>query len=59
MTGKQRRIALPSVAVNLPKGLKLFLVATAISDTFALMGARVPGVVLVDDTVVHLPVVGR
>lgn len=59
VTGKQRRITLPSVAVNVPRGQKLFLVASAVSDTFALMGARVPGVVLLDDTVVHLPVVGR
>jgi pimeloyl-ACP methyl ester carboxylesterase len=59
VTGKQRRIALPSVAVNVPKGQKLFLVASAISDTFALMGARVPGVVRLDDTMVHLPVVRR
>ena len=59
VTGKQRRIALPSVAVNVPKGQKLFLVASATSDTFALMGARVPGVVRLDDTVVHLPVVRR
>jgi ABC-2 type transport system ATP-binding protein len=57
VTGQRRRIALPSVAVNVPKGQKLFLVATAISDTFALMGSRVPGVVLIDDTVVHLPVI--
>jgi ABC-2 type transport system ATP-binding protein len=57
--GKQRRVQLPSVAVDVPRGQKLFLVATAISDTFALMGARVPGVVVIDDTVVHLPVVRR
>jgi len=59
VTGVPRRVALPSVAVDVPRGQKLFLVATAISDTFALMGSRVPGVVLIDDTVVHLPVVGR
>ena len=46
VTGKQRRVVLPSVAVNVPKGQNLYLVATAISDTFALMGPRVPGVVL-------------
>jgi ABC-2 type transport system ATP-binding protein len=57
--GKQRRVQLPSVAVDVPKGKKLFLVASAISDTFLLMGARVPGVVTIDDTVVHLPVVRR
>ena len=59
VTGKQRRVTLPSLAVNVKRGQKLFLVATAISDTFALMGSRVPGVVVIDDTVVHLPVVGR
>ncbi len=57
--GKHRRVVLPSVAVNVPKGQHLYLVASAISDTFLLMGSRVPGKVLIDDTVVHLPVVGR
>jgi len=59
VTGKRRRVTLPSVAVNVPRGQKLYLVASAISDTFALMGSRVPGVVLIDDTVVHIPVVRR
>ena len=54
-----RRIALPSVAVDVPAGQQLYLVATAFSDTFAGMGSRTPGVVVIDDTVVHLPVVGR
>ncbi len=57
--GKHRRVVLPSVAVNVPKGQNLYLLATAISDTFLLMGSRVPGTVRIDDTVVHLPVVGR
>lgn len=57
--GEHRRVVLPSVAVNVPKGQNLYLVATAISDTFALMGSRLPGMVLIDDTVVHLPVVGH
>ena len=57
--GKHRRVVLPSVAVNVPKGQNLYLLATAISDTFVLMGSRLPGVVRINDTVVHLPVVGR
>jgi pimeloyl-ACP methyl ester carboxylesterase len=57
--GKQRRIVLPSVAVDVPKGQHLYLLATPISDTFAVMGSRVPGIVTIDDTVVHLPVVRR
>jgi ABC-2 type transport system ATP-binding protein len=53
-----RRIELPSVAVDVPAGQRLYLVATAFSDTFAGMGSRTPGIVVIDDTVVHLPVVG-
>lgn len=59
VTGAARRIVLPSVAVNVPAGKKLFLVASATSDTFVAMGSRTPGVVLIEDTVAHLPVVGR
>jgi hypothetical protein len=57
--GERRRIALPSVAVDVPKGQTLYLIASGISDTFAVMGSRTPGAVLIEDTVVHLPVVGR
>lgn len=59
VVGQHRRVTLPSVAVNVPKGQNLYLLATPISDTFVLMGSRTPGVIRINDTVVHLPVVGR
>lgn len=58
VAGKNRRIKLPSMAVEVPKGQSLFLLVSAFSDTFAGMGSRTPGAVLIQDTVVHLPVVG-
>lgn len=57
--GEKRRVALPSVAVDVPKGQNLYLMVTPISDTFLVMGSRLPGAVSIADTVVHLPVVGR
>jgi len=57
--GEERRIELPSVAVDVPKGQSLFVVATAVSDTFVGMGSRTPGVVLLENAVVDLPVVGE
>lgn len=59
VTGVVRRIVLPSVAVNVPAGQTLYLIASPVSDTFATMGSRTPGAVVIDDTVVSLPVVGR
>ncbi|MCW2813296.1 MAG: peptidase [Nocardioides sp.] len=55
--GVRRRIALPSVAVDVPAGQNLYLVVSPLSDTFVGMGSRVPGVISLADTVVHLPVV--
>lgn len=57
--GEARRVALPSVAVDVPAGQNLYLLATPVSDTFVLMGSRLPGAVTIEDTIVHLPVVGR
>ncbi|MFC4783526.1 alpha/beta fold hydrolase [Nocardioides sp. MAHUQ-72] len=59
VTGERRRIALPSVAVDVPAGQSLFILASPVSDTFVGMGSRTPGAVVLDDTVVHLPVVAR
>ncbi len=56
--GEKRRIELPSVAVDVPEGQSLFVLATAVSDTFAGMGSRTPGVVVLENAEVHLPVVG-
>jgi ABC-2 type transport system ATP-binding protein len=52
------RIELPAVAVDVPEGQTLYLLVSAVSDTFVGMSSRTPGVVLLDDTKVHLPVVG-
>jgi ABC-2 type transport system ATP-binding protein len=57
--GEERRITLPSVAVDVPAGQTLFVIASPISDTFGGSGARTPGAVVLDDTVAHLPVVSR
>jgi len=59
VNGEQRRITLPSVAVNVPAGQTLYVIATGLSDTFVAMGSRTPGAVVLQDTVAHLPVVGR
>jgi ABC-2 type transport system ATP-binding protein len=57
--GEKRRITLPSVAVDVPAGQTLYVIASPISDTFGGSGARTPGAVVLDDTVAHLPVVSR
>jgi hypothetical protein len=59
VAGEQRRITLPSVAVDVPEGQTLYVIASAVSDTFVGMGSRTPGAVLIQDTVAHLPVVPR
>jgi hypothetical protein len=57
--GEERRITLPSVAVDVPAGQTLYVIASPVSDTFGGSGARTPGAVVLDDTVAHLPVVSR
>jgi hypothetical protein len=57
--GEKRRIELPAVAVDVPAGQTLYVIASGVSDTFVGMGSRTPGAVVLEDTVVHLPVVGR
>ncbi|GAB2874877.1 alpha/beta hydrolase family protein [Nocardioides pacificus] len=59
VNGERRRIALPSVAVDVPAGQSLFVLVTPISDTFVLMGSRTPGAVVLEGTRVHLPVVRK
>ncbi len=58
VVGEERRITLPSVAVDVPAGQTLYILASPVSDTFVTMGSRTPGAVILDNTVVHLPVVG-
>ncbi|MCH1867617.1 S9 family peptidase [Nocardioides sp. CFH 31398] len=57
VTGEPRRIRLPAVAVDVPRGQNLYLLATPTSDMFTGMASRTPGVVSLDDIRVHLPVV--
>jgi ABC-2 type transport system ATP-binding protein len=59
VTGEPWRIALPSVAIDVPAGQSLYVLASPVSDTFVGMGSRTPGAVLLEDTVVHLPEVSR
>jgi ABC-2 type transport system ATP-binding protein len=55
--GTQRTIELPSVAVEVPAGQSLFLTVSPVSDMFAGHGSRTPSGMVLDDTVVRLPVV--
>lgn len=59
VVGERRRVDLPSVAVDVPAGQTLYVLASPVSDTFVGMGSRTPGAVVLEDTAVHLPVVGR
>ncbi|GAA1140237.1 hypothetical protein GCM10009606_19790 [Nocardioides aquiterrae] len=59
VVGEQHRIDLPSVAIDVPAGQTLYVLASPVSDTFVGMGSRTPGAVVLEDTAVHLPVVGR
>ena len=56
VTGVQRRITIPSVSVDVPAGQSLFLLYTPTSDTFVTMGSRPPGLLTLDNTVLHLSV---
>ncbi len=58
-TDTRVRIELPAVAVDVPEGKSLFLTASATSQDFVGMGSRTPGTVVLDNTRVHLPVVGH
>ena len=44
---------------GLAVGTSLYVIASPVSETFAGMSSRTPGVVVLDDTVAHLPVVSR
>jgi ABC-2 type transport system ATP-binding protein len=59
VTAEPRRIDLPAVAVDVPDGQNLYVIASPVDDIFLGTGSRTPGAVLLDNTVVHLPVVGR
>ena len=57
VAGEKRTIELPSVAVNVPKGKSLYVLATAVSDAFPSFGSRTPGAIVLQDATVQLPVV--
>ena len=57
VNGEPRRIELPAVAIDVPAGKTLYVIASPISETFVGMGSRTPGAVILQDTVAHLPVV--
>jgi pimeloyl-ACP methyl ester carboxylesterase len=57
VNGIPGRVELPSVAVNVPQGQSLFIIAAATNDMFAGFGSRTPGVVIFDNAKVSLPVV--
>jgi ABC-2 type transport system ATP-binding protein len=59
VAGEERRVALPSVAVDVPAGQRLYLLVSALSDTFVGMSSRTPGVVTIGETQAHLPLLSR
>jgi pimeloyl-ACP methyl ester carboxylesterase len=57
VSGAHATIELPSVAVDVPKGQSLFLVAAGTNDMYFGFGSRTPGVVVLDEAKVALPLV--
>ncbi len=57
VAGAKRSIELPSVALDVPAGESLFVIASAVSDAFPAMGARTAGAIVLQDAAVRLPVV--
>lgn len=51
-----RTFELPAVAIEVPAGQSLFLTASPVSDQSPLHGSRTPGAMLLEDTVVRVPV---
>ncbi|HVE74312.1 MAG TPA: CocE/NonD family hydrolase [Mycobacteriales bacterium] len=56
VTGEKRTIELPSVAVDVPAGQKLFLTVSPVADMFALHGSRTPGALTLEKAFVSLPI---
>ncbi|WP_372735757.1 alpha/beta fold hydrolase [Nocardioides sp.] len=56
VVGLKRKITIPAAAVTVPAGKSLFLIFSPSSETFAGMSSRTPGVITLDNTVLHLPV---
>jgi pimeloyl-ACP methyl ester carboxylesterase len=57
VAGERRSIELPSVAIDVPAGQSLFVMAMATNDMFVTMGSRTPGAIVLQDASVRLPVV--
>jgi pimeloyl-ACP methyl ester carboxylesterase len=57
LDGFPSRVEMPSVAINVPQGQSLFLLAAATNDMFLGFGSRTPGVVIFENAEVSLPVV--
>jgi alpha/beta superfamily hydrolase len=55
-TPTARSIELPAVAVDVPAGQSLFLTVSPFSDMSFGHGSRVPGAIVLDHPVLHLPV---
>ena len=55
--GAAATIELPSVAVDVPEGSALYVVAAGTNDMYAGFGSRTPGAVVVQDATVKVPVV--
>lgn len=54
--GTTMRIQLPAVAVEVPEGQALYLVAAPTNSVFAVMGSRTPGLITMSKVQVSLPV---
>ncbi|WP_372728668.1 alpha/beta fold hydrolase [Nocardioides sp.] len=59
VNGEARRVALPSVAIDVPAGQTLYLLMSPFSENFVGMGSRTPGAIVLQNTVIHLPVVAN
>jgi len=57
VNGVAASIELPSVAVDVPKGESLYVLATGTNDMFAGFGSRTPGAVVIQGASVKVPVV--
>ena len=56
VVGEQRTITLPSVAVDVPAGQKLFLTVSPVAEMYAAHGSRTPGALVIQDAKVNVPV---
>jgi pimeloyl-ACP methyl ester carboxylesterase len=59
VVGEKRTIELPSVAVDVPAGQKLFLTISPVSDMFGGHGSRSPGAFVLEEVQVNVPVQPR